>query len=49
VNYLYAGALRPVSTRAELLAEIARMGETLVPRISAIPTSGRQGAGVAPR
>jgi probable F420-dependent oxidoreductase len=44
VTYLYGGVLRPVDTRAEFLHEVVRMGETLVPRLAAIPTAGRVGA-----
>jgi probable F420-dependent oxidoreductase len=48
VTYLYGGVLRPVDSRAEFLREVVRMGETLVPRLAAIPTAGRVGAGGAP-
>jgi hypothetical protein len=48
VTYLYGGVLRPVDSRAEFLSEVVRMGETLVPRLAAIPTPGRVGAGGAP-
>jgi probable F420-dependent oxidoreductase len=44
VTYLYGGVLRPVDSRAEFLGEVVRMGETLVPRLAAIPTAGRVGA-----
>ncbi|HEY1467263.1 MAG TPA: LLM class F420-dependent oxidoreductase [Acidimicrobiales bacterium] len=47
VTYLYGGVLRPVDSRAEFLGEVVRMGETLVPRLAAIPTPGRVGAGGA--
>jgi probable F420-dependent oxidoreductase len=47
VTYLYGGVLRPVDSRAEFLGEVVRMGETLVPRLAAIPTAGRVGAGGA--
>ncbi|HEX4245234.1 MAG TPA: LLM class F420-dependent oxidoreductase [Acidimicrobiales bacterium] len=47
VTYLYGGVLRPVDTRAEFLHEVVRMGETLVPRLAAIPAAGRVGAGRA--
>lgn len=36
VSYLYGG-VGPVETRAEFLAEVERMGESLLPRLSAIP------------
>jgi probable F420-dependent oxidoreductase len=45
VTYLYGGVLRPVDTRAEFLQEVVRMGETLVPRLAAIPTASRIGGG----
>jgi len=48
VTYLYGGVLRPVDSRAEFLREVVRMGETLVPRLAAIPTAGRVGSGGAP-
>ncbi len=40
VTYLYFGVARPVAARAEFLDEVARMGETLVPRIATIPVIG---------
>jgi probable F420-dependent oxidoreductase len=43
VTYLYGGVLRPVDTRAELVHEILRMGERLVPRITAVEAPGRVG------
>jgi probable F420-dependent oxidoreductase len=43
VTYLYGGVLRPVDSRAEFLSEVVRMGETLVPRLAAIPTVSRVG------
>ena len=45
VTYLYGGVLQPVDSRAEFLREVVRMGETLVPRLAAIPTAGRIGGG----
>ena len=45
VTYLYGGVLRPVDSRAEFVAEVVRMGETLVPRIAAIDAGDGVGAG----
>jgi probable F420-dependent oxidoreductase len=39
VTYLYGGVLHPVDSRAEFLDEVVRMGETLVPRLTTIPTA----------
>jgi hypothetical protein len=39
VTYLYGGVLRPVDSRAEFLDEVVRMGGTLVPRLTTIPTA----------
>jgi hypothetical protein len=47
-TYLYGGVLRPVDSRAEFLAEVVRMGETLVPRLATVPTVSRVGIGGTP-
>jgi hypothetical protein len=47
VTYLYGGVIRPVDSRAEFLREVVRMGETLVPRLTAIKTVSRVGVGGA--
>jgi probable F420-dependent oxidoreductase len=43
VTYLYGGSLRPADTRAGLLREVTRLGESLVPRLDAIGAPGRVG------
>jgi probable F420-dependent oxidoreductase len=47
VTYLYGGVIRPVDSRAEFLREVVRMGETLVPRLTAIQSVSRVGVGGA--
>jgi probable F420-dependent oxidoreductase len=48
VTYLYGGVLRPVDSRAAFIDEVLHMGETLVPRIAAIPAPGRVGDSTDP-
>jgi probable F420-dependent oxidoreductase len=43
VTYLYGGSMQRVETRADLLREVARQGESLIPRLDAIETPGRVG------